>query len=135
MVRQTYFRKNTVYRIYFNSHQKNFSIQEKVNGNWKVTQHLTRFWGKEITPKVLEAGRQRAIATGKKNVHAFLEMEQISADIPLKLHRTNQEIKYNPKLGFYCPDQIGRKLNFKYSLFGLFMIKCNKPYIFTAHMW
>ena len=63
-------------RIYFNLHKKLFSVQQKVNGRWKVVKHANAVYLKNGKFKVSEAGRQRVLKEKKKNVHAFVEGEE-----------------------------------------------------------
>jgi len=64
-------------RAYFNLHKKLFSIQEKVNGRWKVTRHVNFLALKDVKFKVSEAGRQRVLREGRKNVHAYVYGEEL----------------------------------------------------------
>lgn len=60
-------------RVYFNLHKRLFSVQEKVNGQWKVVRHTDDITLYNVTFKVSEAGRQRVLREKRKNVHAFVE--------------------------------------------------------------
>jgi len=59
-------------RSYFNLHKKLFSIQEKVNGRWKVTRHVNFLVLKDVSFKVSEKGRQRVLKEKRKNVHGYV---------------------------------------------------------------
>lgn len=59
-------------RIYYNFHKKLFSVQEKVNGSWKVVEYTKEIFLRNATFKVSEAGRQRVLKEKRKNVHAFI---------------------------------------------------------------
>lgn len=64
-------------RVYYNLHKKRLSVQEKVNGVWKVMRHVDAIHLKNVSFKVSEAGRQRVLREKKKNVHAFIEGERL----------------------------------------------------------
>ena len=80
-------------RVYFNLHKHLFSVQEKVNGQWKVVGHTDDITLYNVTFKVSEAGRQRVLKEKRKNVHAFVEgtlsPSPLVCDNPLI-------IRYNP---------------------------------------
>ena len=81
-------------RVYYNFHKKLFSVQEKVNGNWKVVEHTNEIFIRNATFKVSEAGRQRVLKEKKKNVHAFIIGERFPF-IPKSLVYRD-EVSYNP---------------------------------------
>jgi hypothetical protein len=93
-------------RIYWNFHQKRFSLQRefdriRMNGTWKtwlVTQHPRFVLLKDATFTVSEAGRARVLAEGRKNVHAYITGELVVAqDESLPLHLDNgYSVRYNP---------------------------------------
>jgi hypothetical protein len=60
-------------RVYFNLHKKMLSVQEKINGSWKVVDHVEQIWLGNAKFKVSEVGRQRVIKNKRKNVHAYIE--------------------------------------------------------------
>lgn len=78
-------------RIYFNLHKKLLSVQHKVNGRWKVVKHVDSITLRDVKFKVSQAGRERVLREKRKNVHAFLEGEEIS-EIPI----CQFKITYNP---------------------------------------
>ncbi len=80
-------------RVYFNLHKRLFSVQEKVNGQWKVIGHTDDITLYNVTFKVSEAGRQRVLREKKKNVHAFVE--GTLSPSPLQCH-SPLTIRYNP---------------------------------------
>ena len=84
-------------RIYFNLHKKLFSVQEKVNGSWKVVEHVKEIYLHNVTFKVSEAGRQRVLREKRKNVHAFMLGERWPF-IP-KAFVYRDEVSYNPYVG------------------------------------
>lgn len=65
-------------RTYFNLHKHLFSVQEKVNGSWKVTRHVNFLVLKDVKFKVSEAGRQRVLREGRKNVHGYVYGEELT---------------------------------------------------------
>jgi hypothetical protein len=69
---------NTRRRVYFNLHKKLLSVQAKVNGQWKVINHVNRIDLCDVRFKVSEAGRQRVLRENRKNVHAFVEGDVIA---------------------------------------------------------
>jgi hypothetical protein len=79
-------------RVYFNLHRKKLSIQEKVNGQWKVTRHADEIMLADVKFKVYEKGRQRVLSEKRKNVHAFIIgnlVEQVPDD-------EMTTVRYNP---------------------------------------
>ena len=81
-------------RIYYNFHKKLFSVQEKVNGSWKVVEHTNEIFLRNATFKVSEAGRQRVLKEKRKNVHAFILGERFPFVPKSLVYR--DEISYNP---------------------------------------
>lgn len=66
-----------MYRIYRNLRNKCWSIQAKVNGRWKVVKRAKQLAGQDCFFKISEAGRQRVIRDGRKNVHAWIECREV----------------------------------------------------------
>lgn len=61
-----------MYRIYWNLHRGCWSIQTRIHGKgWRVTDYAETLSAYNVTFSVSEAGRQRVIAEGRKNVHAY----------------------------------------------------------------
>ena len=81
-------------RVYFNLHKKLYSVQEKVDGRWKVVEHTNNINLVNATFKVSEAGRQRILRENKKNVHAYIVGERWPF-IP-KSFCYRDEVSYNP---------------------------------------
>ena len=81
-------------RIYYNFHKKLFSVQEKVNGSWKVVEYTNEIFIRNATFKVSESGRQRVLKQKRKNVHAFILGERFPF-IP-KSFVYRDEVSYNP---------------------------------------
>lgn len=65
-----------LFRVYRNLHKKCYSISY----NGIVIMHTTRVIADNATLYVSEAGRQRVLATGRKNVHAFVQATDIVVD-------------------------------------------------------
>jgi hypothetical protein len=84
----------TKVRIYRNLHKKLYSVQEKVDGRWKVVEHTNNINLINVTFKVSEAGRQRVIKEKRKNVHAAMIGERFPF-IP-KSFVYRYEVSYNP---------------------------------------
>lgn len=81
-------------RVYYNVRKDKLSVQQKVNGKWKVTRHEDTVLLKDATFKVSESGRQRVLRDKQKNVHAFIEGEECPL-IPVNcLYR--DVVTYNP---------------------------------------
>lgn len=60
-------------RVYRNLHRKCYSLQQRVTGKgWRVQGHRSGVYLSDATFEVSESGRQRVLATKKKNVHAFV---------------------------------------------------------------
>jgi len=60
-------------RIYRNLNNGRMSIQVKVGKSWKVVGHIVDAVLQDVQFRVSEAGRQRVIRDGCKNVHAWGE--------------------------------------------------------------
>jgi hypothetical protein len=59
-------------RVYFNLHKKLWSVQIKnAKGVWYVAFHAQTVQLEDVRWTVSEAGRQRVIREGRKNVHAY----------------------------------------------------------------
>lgn len=72
------------FRVYRNLHRRTFSIQGFVSAKrgWRVIGHGDNFLLRDVTFKVSEAGRQRVLREGRKNVHAFAHGLEIVYDVP-----------------------------------------------------
>jgi hypothetical protein len=84
-------------QVYYNFHKKLFSVQEKVNGKWKVVEHTNNIFIRNASFKVSEAGRLRVIKEMRKNVHAKIVGERFPF-IP-KSFVYRDEVSYNPYKG------------------------------------
>ena len=102
-------------RIYKNLHKNCYSIQEKINGYWKVTEYSNSILIKNCTFKIYESGRQRVIKEKIKNVHAYVYGDKVTKNIDIsnliKIYQDGLEIgkienfkklyKYNTKEYYY----------------------------------
>ncbi len=97
-----------MYRIYRNLHKKCFSIQAKVPGKgWRVVDHATDLCVSGLTFRVYEAGRQRVLATKRKNVHAFVIVDGYVKTKPgIQVADCDVKVSYNPMAapGFMAGD-------------------------------
>ena len=84
-------------QVYYNFGKKLFSIQEKIDGKWKVVEHTQNVNIRNATFKVSEAGRQRVLKDKRKNVHAKIIGERWPF-IP-KAFVYRDEVSYNPYKG------------------------------------
>ena len=88
--------------VYYNLHKKLWSIKALEGGNKnKVIAHARYVGLSDVTPKVSQAGRQRVIKEGCKNVHAGLVGDlKFDADyIPFDDSLNNRkQVTYNPYL-------------------------------------
>lgn len=94
------------WRVYWNLHKDCWSLLWYVRGKgYRLCRHIPHGWGTNITFKVSEAGRQRVIATGRKNVHAYAEVHgalyQKVGGPHGEGHRTWErvQVRYNPYEG------------------------------------
>lgn len=80
-------------KVYWNLNKHCWSVQHK----GKVVYHLPEVVLKDASFKVSEAGRQRVIKEGRKNVHAFVVGELILDNAPRSSYKTlGSPITYNP---------------------------------------
>lgn len=77
--------------VYFNLHKKVFSVRDVATG--LVIAHTPWIQLRDVKFKVSEAGRQRVIASGVKNVHAGVE----GSYYPHLLELPWKKATYNPK--------------------------------------
>lgn len=59
-------------RIYKNLHKKLYSLQEKIDGSWRVKHHKEVIVCHNPSFIVYQSGRQRVIREKRKNVHAYI---------------------------------------------------------------
>jgi hypothetical protein len=81
-------------KVYFNLHKRCLSIQEKVNGAWRVARHAEQCIVKNAKFKVSEAGRQRVLKEQRKNVHAVIVGEELNQITHSKVPKAS--VTYNP---------------------------------------
>lgn len=81
--------------IYYNLHKRMWSVKI---ANGRVSGHAASFVAVAATPRVLQSGRDRVIATGRKNVHAFLRcaIVRIVDNRQYRIHANNHRMYYNP---------------------------------------
>lgn len=83
--------------VYYNLHKKLWSIKAMEGPNkGRVIKHSQHVVLENPTPKVSEAGRQRVLAEGRKNVHAGIVGNLFSTGLEMTLNPNNIEITYNP---------------------------------------
>lgn len=86
-------------KVYWNLHKLMFSVMDAQTGRVIAHVHTLRLDG--ITFKVSEAGRKRVIATGRKNVHAFVcgMVASIGGGNPFHSESHPMTARYNPYRG------------------------------------
>ena len=81
--------------VYRNLHTGGFSLREKSTG--RVIAHAKRFYLRNATFKVSQAGRKRVLKTKCKNVHAGIEGELVfEPPIGTPYGGGWQRVRYNP---------------------------------------
>jgi len=72
-----------VIRVYWNFHKKCYSVQHKWPQGWRLAYHSDGLRMSNARFVVSQAGRERVIRQGRKNVHAFIVGERDDlADFP-----------------------------------------------------
>lgn len=66
-------------RVYRNLNRKCFSVQHKTAKGWRVLKHVSSIILKSPSYKVSEAGRNRVLREKRKNVHAWVEGEEVES--------------------------------------------------------
>ena len=69
-------------RVYRNLQNGTMSLQQRVDGRWKVVGHVREAVLQHVTFHLNEAGRQRVIAQRQKNVHAWATGELVGESCP-----------------------------------------------------
>lgn len=82
-------------RIYFNLHRKCLSVQTQTPKGWRVWKHMKSANLENVTFKVSEAGRERVLVEGRKNVHAYIIGDLIE-DAGTEGYTEGCQITYNP---------------------------------------
>lgn len=124
--------KNTV-RVYFNLHKKTFSVQTYVPGKgWRLSHHTDSIKLENATFKVYESGRKRAIAEGKKNVHAYVVGTMSDVD-GFDLNTVDlQQVSYNPYFAGTFYDKQTKKPVANKDLVSMVVVGNQNPLIFAA---
>lgn len=79
-------------RVYYNLHRHTFSIQHYIDGKgWRVRDYADEVSLRDVTFHVSEAGRQRVIREGRKNVHAY-----VIGTLTDALPACEVDVTYNP---------------------------------------
>ncbi len=88
-------------RIYYNKNAKDYTVQEYIKGTgWRKMLATKDALLHDVTFKVSEAGRQRCIEQGKRNVHAYAEGILRRLDKMQYAHFVGwTPIRYNPYKG------------------------------------
>jgi hypothetical protein len=87
------------YRVYWNIRRKCFSIQERVDGRWKVTAHAERLVLDVVSFTVSLKGQARVRRDGAKNVHAFMVADYLTQPGQAGFddgQRDLKAVRYNP---------------------------------------
>ena len=79
-------------RVYYNLHRKCLSVMDVRTR--RVVDHRKSVVMRDVTFRVSEAGRQRVLRTGQKNVHAFVEGTLVDRGRRFAGRRAS----YNPRL-------------------------------------
>ena len=104
-------------RIYFNLHKKLFSVQEKINGVWKVVAHKKDVLLSDVTFKISEAGRQRVLRERRKNVHGYVMGTEILSDAKIICDTL---VRYNPyKNDSFVDERDNKIFSSKFARLGL----------------
>ena len=84
-------------KVYYNLHKHTFSIQTKTPKGWRVTGYADKLNLRDVEFRVSEAGRQRVLKEGRKNVHAFVIGTLVDEEL-----ETSVDVSYNPyKQGYF----------------------------------
>jgi hypothetical protein len=93
----------TPVRIYRNLHARSWSVQIKAPTGrgrahaWRVAGHALDVVVADAVFKVYAKGRARVLATGVKNVHAYVEGVLIDVDQALERPTLKARVSYNPR--------------------------------------
>lgn len=80
-------------RVYYNLHRHCLSVQHRTRQGWRVREHTDHITLADVTFTVSQAGRQRVLTEGRKNVHAFVQGTALS----FRPHPANgTQVTYNP---------------------------------------
>lgn len=93
----------TPVRVYRNLHARSWSVQVKAPTGrgrahaWRVAGHALDVVVADAVFKVYAKGRARVLATGVKNVHAYVEGVLVDADAALATPTLVAQVAYNPR--------------------------------------
>lgn len=110
--------EGTPIRLYRNLHANSWSVQVYARQpgtnrhHWKVAGHADSLVVDGARFKVYEKGRQRVLATGRKNVHSFVLGVLVAVDCFDPAPEASAEVTYNPRKQphFYDVEQPGYPL-------------------------
>lgn len=86
-------------KLYWNLHKDCFSVMDAKTG--RVAFHAHTVALRDVRANVQAGGRARAVAEGKRNVHAFLVGELVDA----VAREGGRQVRYNPfRAGFFHSD-------------------------------
>lgn len=86
-------------RVYRNLHKNCWSVQSKnEKGSWIVTAHKESVFLRGVTFKVSQAGYERVLREGRKNVHAYVYGQwEEDRDPPYNTEEYDELIRYSPR--------------------------------------
>jgi hypothetical protein len=100
--------------VYFNLHQKVWSIRAE-DGQYrgKVLAHARQVHLTDVVFKVSEAGRQRVLAEGRKNVHAGVsgELVGVFGTVGRRRYPVSLPVAYRDEVFVPMPDEAGVSYN------------------------
>lgn len=94
-------------RVYRNLHNDLMSVQHLTLTGWRVLGHTADIILADAKFVVIQSGRQRVLATGRKNVHAFIQGYPCNPVVrPLVMALMPAPVYYNPykSAHFGCAD-------------------------------
>jgi hypothetical protein len=81
-------------RVYRNLTRRCLSVQRKVPGKgWRLDRHVQWIQLADASFEVSQAGRERVLSTGRKNVHAFV----VGTPVEPSGIRNGVGVTYNPR--------------------------------------
>lgn len=100
-------------RVYRNLHNGLFSVLTKQDKGWRLAGHVSQISLCSVHFIVSEAGRQRVLKTGKKDIHAYMQGCLTTNEIFNKITENSRlvEVRYNPYktskfMSFYDAEEI-----------------------------
>lgn len=95
-------------RVHWNVHKQMWTVQRYwKHVGWRLYAWRYAVLLSDVHLKVHEAGRQKALREGVKNVHAYITGTLVAEDIATALEHSDEwgfkvaELWYNPQQGFY----------------------------------